>query len=142
MRIAVTVTLTDEERSKLTKWSRGRSTPSRLVLRAKIVRAAAEGCENKVIAAQLGCLVSNGTMVHGPLTTLFTTERLATLRRQLEQPSDGLFATMAVAGGIPFISISKHTSGRKLMALRLIRQNTCGNRIRQFLAQMTKLKCS
>jgi len=55
MRIAVTVTLTDEKRSKLTKWSRGRSTPSRLVLRAKIVRAAAEGCENKVIAAQLGC---------------------------------------------------------------------------------------
>ncbi|MCC7422444.1 MAG: helix-turn-helix domain-containing protein, partial [Planctomycetaceae bacterium] len=32
-----------------------RSTPARLVLRAKIVLAAAEGRENKDIAAELGC---------------------------------------------------------------------------------------
>jgi transposase len=39
----------------LTKWSRGRSTPARLVLRSRIVLAAADGRENKDIAAELGC---------------------------------------------------------------------------------------
>jgi transposase len=55
MRIAKAITLTDEERVMLTKWSRGRSTPARLVLRAKIVLAAASGGENRDIAAELGC---------------------------------------------------------------------------------------
>jgi transposase len=55
MRIAKVITLTDEERGTLTKWSRGRSTPARLVLRARIVLAAAEERENKQIAADLGC---------------------------------------------------------------------------------------
>jgi len=55
MRIATVIILTDEERTTLTKWSRGRSTPSRLVLRARIVLAAAGGRENKGIALELGC---------------------------------------------------------------------------------------
>jgi transposase len=55
MRIAKAIVLTDEERVALTKWSRGRSTPARLVLRAKIVLAAADGRENKDISAELGC---------------------------------------------------------------------------------------
>ncbi len=55
MRIASAITLTDEERVALTRWSRGRSTPTRLVLRAKIVLAAADGRENKEIAAVLDC---------------------------------------------------------------------------------------
>jgi transposase len=55
MRIAVAITLTDAERAMLTKAVRGRSTEARLVLRAKIVLAAAKGLENKVIAAELGC---------------------------------------------------------------------------------------
>jgi transposase len=55
MRIAKAITLSDEERNTLTRWSRGRSTPARLVLRAKIVLAAAEGRENKDIAQELGC---------------------------------------------------------------------------------------
>lgn len=55
MRIAKVITLTDEERATLTKWSRGRSTPARLVLRAQIVLAAADGRENKDIAEELGC---------------------------------------------------------------------------------------
>jgi transposase len=55
MRVAKAIILTDGERATLTKWSRGRSTPVRLVVRAKIVLAAAEGYENQVIAAQLGC---------------------------------------------------------------------------------------
>jgi transposase len=55
MRVAVEVVLSAEERTKLTKWSRGRSTPARLVLRAKIVLAAADGLENNDIASSLGC---------------------------------------------------------------------------------------
>jgi len=55
MRIAKVITLSDEERTTLVRWSRGRSTPARLVLRAKIVLAAAEGRENKDISADLGC---------------------------------------------------------------------------------------
>ncbi len=36
MRVAKVIALTAEERASLTKWARGRSTPARLVLRAKI----------------------------------------------------------------------------------------------------------
>jgi len=45
--------LSDEDRQVLQRWARGRSTPARLVLRARIVLAAAEGKENKSIAAEL-----------------------------------------------------------------------------------------
>lgn len=54
MRIAPAITLSDEDRQTLERWARGRSTPARQVLRAKIVLAAAEGKENRVIAEQLG----------------------------------------------------------------------------------------
>ena len=53
MRRAPVIELRDEERKTLEGWSRGRSTPMRLVLRAKIVLAAAEGQRNEEIAADL-----------------------------------------------------------------------------------------
>ncbi len=53
MRTAKRIELTDAERTTLESWSRGRSTPARLVLRAKIVLAAADGDRNDVIAAAL-----------------------------------------------------------------------------------------
>jgi len=53
MKSARQITLTDEERTTLEQWSRGRRTPARLVLRAKIVLRAAEGMMNKVIAQKL-----------------------------------------------------------------------------------------
>lgn len=53
--MAQAIHLTDEDRVTLTKWSRGRSTPARLVQRAKILLAAAEGLENQEIALTLGC---------------------------------------------------------------------------------------
>jgi len=56
MRVAVAITLTEEERSRLQRLARGRSVEARLVLRAKIVLAAAEGRENKDIAVELGTL--------------------------------------------------------------------------------------
>ncbi|HUB26651.1 MAG TPA: helix-turn-helix domain-containing protein, partial [Tepidisphaeraceae bacterium] len=54
MRIAPNVTVNDEQRKTLEHWSRGRSTPARLVLRAQIVLQAAEGAANNVIAQTLG----------------------------------------------------------------------------------------
>jgi len=53
VRVAPRITLSDEDRQVLQRWARGRSTPARLVLRARIVLAAAEGKENKSIAAEL-----------------------------------------------------------------------------------------
>ena len=53
MRVARTIELTDLERNTLTKWSRGRSTAARLVLRAKIMLLAADGRLNKDIATDL-----------------------------------------------------------------------------------------
>ncbi len=54
MRVAISIQLTNEERSTLLRWSRGRSTPARLILRAKIVLAAAAGQRNIAIAEELG----------------------------------------------------------------------------------------
>lgn len=54
MRVAPVIDVTKDDRILLHRWSRGRSTPSRLVLRARIVLAAAEGKPNDVIAKELG----------------------------------------------------------------------------------------
>jgi transposase len=54
MRVAPQITLDDEQRKTLQRWSRGRSTPARLVLRARIVLLAAKGKQNKDMASELG----------------------------------------------------------------------------------------
>src|SRR6187402_667630 len=54
MRRACVIAPTDEDRAVLERWSRGRSTEARLVERARIVLLAADGRENKDIAAELG----------------------------------------------------------------------------------------
>jgi len=53
-RVAPTITVSDEDRKVLLRWSRGRSTPTRLVRRAQIVLRAADGWLNQTIAAELG----------------------------------------------------------------------------------------
>lgn len=73
MRVAKAITLTDDERVTLTKWARGRSTPARLVQRAKIILAASDGRENKDIARELGC----GRRTVGTWRNRFVTGRLA-----------------------------------------------------------------
>jgi len=55
MRVAKVVVLSDEERAALVKWARGRRIPARLVQRARIVLAAAEGEQNLEIARELKC---------------------------------------------------------------------------------------
>ena len=54
MRIAGAVVLSEAERQTLEQWSRGRSTPARRVLRAKIVMSAAAGMRNEDIAQHVG----------------------------------------------------------------------------------------
>ncbi|NQT87617.1 helix-turn-helix domain-containing protein, partial [bacterium] len=53
MRTAPSIVLTEDERATLTRWSKGRSTPYRLVQRAKIVLMAAEDMRNQAIALAL-----------------------------------------------------------------------------------------
>lgn len=53
MRIAPSLQLTEPERQQLAQWARGRRTPARLVLRAKIALLAAEGHDNQHIAVAL-----------------------------------------------------------------------------------------
>jgi ketosteroid isomerase-like protein len=53
MRIAPQVVLTSEQRAKLEAYARGRSTPARVVLRARIVLLAAEGKQDLKIARLL-----------------------------------------------------------------------------------------
>ena len=77
MRVAKVITLTVEERASLTKWARGRSTPTRLVLRAKIVLAASDGKRNDEIAAELGC--TRRTV--GTWRNRFVADRLAGIER-------------------------------------------------------------
>ncbi|MGI0129680.1 MAG: helix-turn-helix domain-containing protein [Thermoplasmata archaeon] len=53
MRVAPTVTLTTAERQQLLTWSRGRSAAHRIVDRARIVLAAAEGKTNDQVVEEL-----------------------------------------------------------------------------------------
>src|SRR5271170_3825351 len=54
MRIAPTISVNDDDLLTLQRWSRGRSTQARLVLRAKVILAASEGKANDEIAEELG----------------------------------------------------------------------------------------
>lgn len=53
MRVAPVIEISEEDRRTLQRWSRGRRSPARLVLRAKIVLLAAAGKLSKDIAAEL-----------------------------------------------------------------------------------------
>lgn len=56
MRIAPIIELNKEERQTLMRWARGRSTPYRVMQRARIVLLAAQGTQNKEIAKTLGVM--------------------------------------------------------------------------------------
>jgi transposase len=65
MRVASIVSLTEQEKSQLIAWSRGRTVAQRLVTRAKIVLLAAKGVTNKEIAEQLGVSVPTARLWRG-----------------------------------------------------------------------------
>src|SRR5215470_8262709 len=77
MRVAIPIQVTDEERATLLRWSRGRSTPARLILRARIVLAAAEGKRNIDIASELN--TDNQTV--GRWRSRFASDRLAGIQK-------------------------------------------------------------
>lgn len=82
MRVAVAITLTDQERATLTKWSRGRSTPARLVQRAQVVLLAAAGMRNHEIAQQIGMVRASV----GKWRKRFAERRLAGIERDAPRP--------------------------------------------------------
>jgi transposase len=75
MRRACEIVLDAQERSTLEKWSRGRMTPVRVVMRARVVLLAATGMENKDIAMELGI----GRDTVGQWRRRFSERRLAGL---------------------------------------------------------------
>lgn len=82
MKTAPIIVLTEDERKTLTTWSRGRSTPARLVLRAKIVLAAADGKTNEAIAAELH--TSKPTV--GRWRSRFAAQRMTGIEKDAPRP--------------------------------------------------------
>ncbi len=82
MKTAPIIILSDAERRTLESWSRGRSTEARLVLRAKIVLAAADNKTNEAIAAELG--TSKPTV--GRWRTRFARLRVAGIEKDAPRP--------------------------------------------------------
>src|SRR5450432_3993999 len=82
MKSARSITLTTEERRTLLRWSRGRSTPARQVLRAQIVLLAAEGRMNQEIAEQL----RTAKKTVSSWRTRFADRRLAGIERDAPRP--------------------------------------------------------
>jgi len=77
MRLACSITLVETERATLEKWARGKRTPVRLVIRAKIVLLVAQGWLNKDIALEVG--VGRDTV--GRWRQRFATQRLAGIEK-------------------------------------------------------------
>jgi len=102
MRVAPKVILTNNQRTTLQRWARGRSTPMRLVHRAQIVLAAAEGKQNIEIAEELGI---ERTIV-GRWRNRFVEKGLAGLEK--DAPRGGRPADTALAR-----KIVKYTTQRK-----------------------------
>src|SRR5215208_3574005 len=77
MRQAPTVLLSEKDRLTLESWARGRSTPARQVLRARIVLLAAEGQENRKIAE----MVRTSRQTVGLWRQRFVTQGIAGLEK-------------------------------------------------------------
>jgi len=77
MRVACPITLADAERERLERWARGRKTSVRLAERARMILLAAEGQQNKQIAAALGV----GRVTVARWRNRFATQRLAGIEK-------------------------------------------------------------
>ncbi len=92
MRIAPAIQLIARERQQLELWARGRRTPARLVLRAKIVLLAAAGHDNHQIAAA----VATSRQTVGLWRQRFVTQR--TLGLAQDAPRGGACKINCVTG--------------------------------------------
>jgi transposase len=104
VRRAIPITLTNQERATLTNWARSRTAPARLVTRARIVLAAADGAENRDIAADLG--LARGTVA--TWRQRFAAERLPGIER--ERPGRGRKATQRKHWARTIVEITLHTT--------------------------------
>jgi transposase len=129
MRVAPAVKLSAEQREALEQRSRARSLPARVVERARIVLLAAEGKQNKEIAAQLGMSEQkaarwrNRFLAHGlsgldkdaprpgrtPEITKKAVARVVRMTTQQTPPNATHWSTrtMAAAGGISASSVRR-----------------------------------
>jgi transposase len=96
MRVAPPITLSDGDKAVLERWSRGRSTPARLVLRARIVLAAARGKQNRVIAAEL----NTNRLLVGKWRARFAAGGLAGIEKDAPRGGRPPTAREAMAGKI------------------------------------------
>jgi hypothetical protein len=83
MRVAIAIDLTDPERAKLSAYTRGATTPQRLVKQAQVVRLAAGGMENQD-AREVG-------MARGPVgkwRRRFAERRLAGIEKDAPRPGN------------------------------------------------------
>jgi transposase len=91
MRRAPVIELSSVERTTLERWSRGRRTAARLVLRARVVLAAAAGEQNAQIAERL----STSRKTVGLWRTRFAKERIAGI--ETDAPRSGRKPTISTA---------------------------------------------
>jgi transposase len=82
MKTARKIELSSSERQQLERWSRGRSTAARLVLRSKIVLLAAAGTMNKDIARQLNTSRKTVSLWR----TRFAEQRVAGIEQDAPRP--------------------------------------------------------
>ena len=104
MRRAIAIVLTNEERATLTNWARSRTAPARLVTRARIVLAAADGAENQEIGATLG--VAEGTV--RTWRRRFAAERLPGIEH--ERPGRGRRPTKRKHWARTIVEVTLHTT--------------------------------
>lgn len=141
MRVAPAIALSDEELAQLTSWARGRSTPHRVVLRARIVLRAAEGVQNKQIAEELGTepntcalwrrrflaarlpgLMSDAPRAGGPLLVPDATIRAIVHDTLHSKPSNATHwssRTMAAVHGVSASAVRRVWAARRLSPHRL-----------------------
>lgn len=82
MRVAPIIVLTPEEREQLERWSRGRSTPQRLVLRSKIILLASQRKTNKEIIEEL----NTSPVTVGRWRSRFALLRIEGIRKDAPRP--------------------------------------------------------
>lgn len=106
MRRAVWIVLTKDERVTLSRWSRSRTAPARLVSRAKMILLAAEGRENQEIAKALGM----HRVTVATWRKRFAAERLAGIEH--ERPGRGRRATKRRHWARTIVEVTLHTTPR------------------------------
>ena len=75
MRVARKVELSSEDRAVLEQQARGRSLPARLVERSRIVLRAADGLQDREIAAEFG--ITRKKLLAGEIVSLTAAKRLS-----------------------------------------------------------------